>query len=344
MDIYRFINSKDLAAYLKDSSYEFTATQVAYLVFHCDDAPLEERMAAWQEILNSTPDEVCVHENACKMGSALSPQSPLEPRRRLHDIIKEDMTNQSELFSSFLDEKDGPFFPYASRWSQRSSWVPDAYAEQHGLWNTLSMPMPFSSFDRCKHYLEHENKVLVDGWNPDEAVAAMGTDEPPRQNMGRYDRYIVCKSKTDETWQNSYRYIRDPEPENEPIEYAVLDGDYRVLRMVDEWHPAKLECITPGIPAPFVRSDIVIDPTSRVPKPFVFCFALPWKLDGETVARSSTGRRAGGPCWGISSAQIGSCAQTSRACLVGRPTRLDASWVAAMGSSTSTCTVRRATT
>ena len=26
MDIYRFINSRDVAAYLKNSSYEFTAT------------------------------------------------------------------------------------------------------------------------------------------------------------------------------------------------------------------------------------------------------------------------------------------------------------------------------
>jgi hypothetical protein len=46
MDIYRFINSRDVAAYLKNSSYEFTATQAAHLVCHCDDATLEERVCA----------------------------------------------------------------------------------------------------------------------------------------------------------------------------------------------------------------------------------------------------------------------------------------------------------
>lgn len=119
MDIYRFINSRDVAAYLKNSSYEFTATQAAHLVCHCDDATLEERVCAWREILDTMPDETCVHENACEM--PLGPQRPVEPRRSLHDIIHEDMTQQSELLASFLDERDRPFFPYASRWPQRPS-------------------------------------------------------------------------------------------------------------------------------------------------------------------------------------------------------------------------------
>ena len=226
------------------------------------------------------PDETCVHENACEM--PLGPQRPVEPRRSLRDIIHEDMTQQSELLASFLDERDRPFFPYASRWPQRPSWIPDDYAWEHGLWNTLSMPVSFSTFDKCKQYLKHENEVLVDGWHPDEAETAIGTEEPPRQDIGRYDRHIICKSTMDEGRQGSYRCIRDPDPVNEPIEYAVLGGDYEVLRMIDARRPANLESITPGIPVPFIRGDIVIDPTEDVPNPFVFCFALPWKPDEET--------------------------------------------------------------
>lgn len=280
MDIYRFINSKDVAAYLKDRSYEFTPTQAAYLVGQCDDAMLEERMGAWHEILDTMPDETCVHENACDM--PFGPQRPPEPRRSLRDLVREDMAQQDELLSSFLDGKDGPYFPYASRWPRRPSWVPDDYVAEHGLWNELSMPVPFSTFDKCKEYLERENDVLVNGWHPDEPEAAIGTEELPRQDMGRYDRHIVCKSTMDEGRKSSYRYIRDPEPVNGPIEYAVLGVNYEVLRMVDEWHPANLESITPGIPVPFVRGDIVIDPADDVPNPFVFCFALPWKPDEET--------------------------------------------------------------
>ena len=46
-----------------------------------------------------------------------------------------------------------------------------------------------------------------------------------------------------------------------------------------------IDYMVPAIPIPFQRGDIVIDRTSRVPRPFVFGFAIPWARDRDGSVR-----------------------------------------------------------
>lgn len=56
LDIFHFINSRDIRAHLQKINYQFTALEAAYLVYYNYTATLFEKLAAWQEIIDTMPD------------------------------------------------------------------------------------------------------------------------------------------------------------------------------------------------------------------------------------------------------------------------------------------------
>ena len=56
MDIYRFIDSRDMREHLQKLNYSFTTPEAAFLVYWCKNAALEERIAAWREIIGTMPN------------------------------------------------------------------------------------------------------------------------------------------------------------------------------------------------------------------------------------------------------------------------------------------------
>lgn len=56
MDVYKFINSKDIREYLKKINYEFTPVEMAWLIWQCENMTLNEKHNAWNEIIETTPD------------------------------------------------------------------------------------------------------------------------------------------------------------------------------------------------------------------------------------------------------------------------------------------------
>ena len=56
MDLFRFIDSKDIREHLRQIGYSFTAPEAAFLVWQCRNATLKEKFAAWREIIETMPD------------------------------------------------------------------------------------------------------------------------------------------------------------------------------------------------------------------------------------------------------------------------------------------------
>jgi hypothetical protein len=56
MNIYRFIDSRDIQEYLQKLNYSFTTQEAAFLVYWCKTAVLEEKITAWREIINTMPN------------------------------------------------------------------------------------------------------------------------------------------------------------------------------------------------------------------------------------------------------------------------------------------------
>ena len=57
IDIYSFLNSKDVASYLRAGKFAFTAQQAAYFVDISTHATLAEKIGAWHAIVDEMPDE-----------------------------------------------------------------------------------------------------------------------------------------------------------------------------------------------------------------------------------------------------------------------------------------------
>ncbi len=64
MDIYQFIDSRDIRNYLQDIKYKFTVPETAFLIYISRRATLNEKLDAWQEIIDTMPD--------CSMGERIN--------------------------------------------------------------------------------------------------------------------------------------------------------------------------------------------------------------------------------------------------------------------------------
>lgn len=55
MDIFRFIDSADIRRYLLEIRYRFSTEEKMFLIWYCKTATLNEKIAAWQEIIREVP-------------------------------------------------------------------------------------------------------------------------------------------------------------------------------------------------------------------------------------------------------------------------------------------------
>lgn len=56
LDIYQFVNSKDIRLYLKDIKYEFEPVCAAFIIWQSRRHSLKEKHEAWKTLIASTPD------------------------------------------------------------------------------------------------------------------------------------------------------------------------------------------------------------------------------------------------------------------------------------------------
>ena len=57
MDIYSYLNSKDVAAYCRNINYQFDTIGTAFVINACRHISLEEKLDQFQEIIDTMPDE-----------------------------------------------------------------------------------------------------------------------------------------------------------------------------------------------------------------------------------------------------------------------------------------------
>ena len=189
LDINRFINSKDIAAYLREIGYEFNAMEAAYLVDLCDDATLDERVEAWREIIETMPD--------CPM----TWNHNVEKRESTHEFLREYIGLQRRMLDMF-EEGDGcVFFLSECRYSKAPNWL---IREDGDLW-TEEWPRPFSTLKKCVDHLRAE----------------YASDED-----FEFDRYVIAKEKIDfagESWERREHIVLDGKLRPMSVQVGGLD-------------------------------------------------------------------------------------------------------------------------
>lgn len=167
MDINRFMNSKDVAKHFREVGFEPNAAEAAYLVEICERATLEEKVEAWQEIIDTMPD--------CPMGW----NHNVKKRKSAHEFLRDYIDLQGRLLDMFSESDGYIYFAHKMRWAKKPDWL---NLENDDLW-TEEWPKPFSTLSGCIDHLKAEINE--------------GGDE--------YDRYRIAKVKVD-FHSDSYQY------------------------------------------------------------------------------------------------------------------------------------------
>lgn len=97
MDIYEFINSKDIRNYLKEINYEFSPIEAAWVVWQCLNRTLKEKHEAWQEIIDTMPDMSIEDYNS---------------RISLHKFLKEIIALEEVMLEAFYRDESNAVYYY----------------------------------------------------------------------------------------------------------------------------------------------------------------------------------------------------------------------------------------
>ena len=125
MNLFHFIDSKDIREHLRQIGYSFTAPEAAFLVWRCRNADLKEKFAAWQEMIETMPD--------CSLT-----RDKEEPIENCHEFLRRHIASQETLLREFPDGMNC-VYRYETREPQR--WPQDDGWRGGGEY--------FSSFDSC---------------------------------------------------------------------------------------------------------------------------------------------------------------------------------------------------
>lgn len=148
MDIFRFLNSKDIREHLKQLGYSFTAPEAAFLVWQCRSVTLKEKMAAWREIIRTMPD--------CSMEERLN----MDKMPSIHGFLEQYITLMERLLENFHCEVHAVYsysgsYQDGSDFAEDYSWLyPDIVSCVAGFLNDEFIPFVPEAGRMIQDYLQ----------------------------------------------------------------------------------------------------------------------------------------------------------------------------------------------
>ena len=105
-DFVEFINSEDVKKYVRETGYQLSSQEAAFVVWQSKNTPLEERFAAWEEIIETMPDSSFVGYGNFNFETWQMEPAPVYS---LHDFLRQYIQRQKELLDVFTKEGDGTY-------------------------------------------------------------------------------------------------------------------------------------------------------------------------------------------------------------------------------------------
>lgn len=98
MNIYRFIDSKDIREHLEKIKYNFSTQEAAYIVWYCRTVSLTEKESAWDEIIKTMPN--------CSLEERLNMMEIPD----FHEFLKNYMELQKKMLKMFREAEQSIYF------------------------------------------------------------------------------------------------------------------------------------------------------------------------------------------------------------------------------------------
>lgn len=241
MDIYKYLNSKDVEKYLRDMNYQFNPIQMAWIVWHCKHITLEEKHKAWEDIINETEDCEIKEEKDRHV-----------VRDSLHEYLKECIEYEKARIQPFYDESNSVFryelvLKCGTERNIHDGWIINGHDEDDLVCTAKSYDI-FSSFNNCL------------------AIAVHCIKENGLENDIRYIKITNTNTETSTEiirlfdlngnmlWDDAYEFA-DAIDKSDDYKDPFYFFDY---------------CCFDDIPVPFEKGDPVINKYSNYNKPCIF--------------------------------------------------------------------------
>ena len=148
MNLYSFINSKDIMKYLEKKKYSFSSLEAAWIIYQCRSATLKEKHTAWLELIKTMPD------------CAIEERPNTAPHDSLHRFLAEYMKREDLLLEAFVKEDNGIY-----RWSERQG--------NH----KFDYPAIYSCYKKCRERVTRQISDDIDGGVDGYSIMKMYLDE-----------------------------------------------------------------------------------------------------------------------------------------------------------------------
>ena len=116
MNIYEYFNSQDIAEYCQKLGHSFTGREQAYMIWQSNHHTLAQKIAAWEELLRTVPDET------------------LEDGNSLHHFLGCYITRLQQFISEFQADVKDRAYSYEKLYAH----VPDRYLDESVLYANYS--------------------------------------------------------------------------------------------------------------------------------------------------------------------------------------------------------------
>ncbi len=133
-EICRFVNSKDIRQHLLDINYNFTTVEASWLVCQCRNITLQGKVAAWEEIIATMPDQV------------VDTFHSKQPSKSIHTILRDYIKMKKIMLEMFRQKSPDAFYQYIV-----------AYGDYDNNYDDSPV---YSSLEKCLNQLKKELKDI----------------------------------------------------------------------------------------------------------------------------------------------------------------------------------------
>ena len=282
MNIYEFLNSRDVRKYLEDQQYEFSTLAKAFVIFKSSHKSLLDKQLAWQELIESTED-IILGEDGDRRFRYVKGES-------VHDLIARYMIELDELQDKFHEDEEGTFY------SIEATYYPDL---EQGMCD-------FTRTDAGIYFKDYVGAIAyMEDWVKENEC---GT-KYPGNIYGRLAKFEIAKN-----YPAGFKLGENPKKKRICSQYTLCGEKFELNEIWSEGFEQdedKLDIENDffgkmwfDIPIPFKAGDIVVGADTNwcgSKEPFVLLGTVPWNKANRPDTRGKEGCDSSDMnAWGIS--------------------------------------------
>ena len=195
MNIYEFVNSRDIREFLQEIDFVPNALESAWLVYQSNNHTIEEKHEAWRWIISNMPD--------CEVNG----KNIETPQKSLHNFLKKYMEIENAIITDFFAHEAGAVYTYRALWKSDLEKYDDG-TEWHkvdSIFATFNEAYADATEDDelAPLFLEFEKKYL--GAHGRSICIRM---TPDRQPVFLDEEFVLESKEESDLYYNVFFYLR----------------------------------------------------------------------------------------------------------------------------------------